>query len=59
MKRRRIRRTVQALTAMCVLLGLMCAWLAWQETKARRIAACYREVMVTAEAPPEGDCDRL
>lgn len=59
MRRRSDRRIVQALAGLCVVLALMCAWLAWQATRAHRVAACYREVMATIEAPPEGDCDRL
>ena len=55
----RAQGELQGLTALGVLLALMCAWPAWQAGRAHRVAACYREVMATMEAPPEGDCDRL
>jgi len=59
MRRRSDRQVVQTLAGLCVVLALMCAWLAWQATRAHRVAACYREVMATMEALPEGDCERL
>ena len=54
MRRRSDQQIVQALAGLCIVLALMCAWLAWQAARAHQVAACYREVMATMEAPPEG-----
>jgi hypothetical protein len=59
LRRKSDRRIVQGLAASSMQMAAMCAWLAWQATRAYRVAACYREVMATMGAPPEGDCDRL
>ncbi|MDZ4374186.1 MAG: hypothetical protein U1C74_22565 [Phenylobacterium sp.] len=43
------------MAAMCVGLGLMCAWLAWAWNIQREEAACWRAA-AEFQLQPEGDC---
>ncbi len=48
---------ILVMAALCVGLGLMCAWLAWAWSIQREEAACWRAA-AEFQLQPEGDCRR-